>query len=81
MKNSIANIIECVGPLCISDLRKNPITRSISGITERIMTKGKLKLTLKNLADALASKYPIPICPSMNEVLTPLKTKLPCADY
>ena len=69
MKTSIAVTIECVGPLCISILRRKSKRMSISGITERTKTKGKLKFTLRSLADALPNRYPSAMCPTANEAV------------
>lgn len=55
-KIRIAAIMECVGPRCISDLSKKSKIMSMSGITDRVKIKGKLKFTLESLEDALPSK-------------------------
>ena len=58
MKTSIATIIECVGPRCISDLSRKPRRMSMSGIIDRTKIKGMLIFTLSNRADAFPNRYP-----------------------
>lgn len=67
MKISKADIMECVGPRCMLDLRRNWKIMSMSGIVDRTRTNGILKFTLRSFPDALASKYAIPMCPTANE--------------
>ena len=66
-KTSMADIIECVGPRCISVLRKKSKRMSISGSTDRTKIKGKLNFALRMPADALPSRYAIPMCPMANK--------------
>lgn len=75
MKTSIAVITECVGPRCISVLRRKSKRRSMSGITERTKISGTLKFTLRSLADALLNKYASAMCPTANEVCSSLEGK------
>ena len=75
MKTSMAVIIECVGPLCISTLKKKLNMISMSGSTERTKIKGMLKFTLRSFPDALPNKYPSAMCPTANEVSSSLKSK------
>ena len=68
MKTSIAAIIECVGPRCISAIRGSK-RMSMSGIIERTKIKGMLRFTLRSFADALPNRYASAMCPTANEVL------------
>ncbi len=74
-KISIASNTECVGPRCTSDLSRKSRIMSTSGITERVKINGTLKFTLRNLADALARRYAIDMCPTANDAVSSLKTK------
>ena len=67
MKTSVAITIECVGPRCISDWRRNWKMMSMSGIIERTKINGMLKFTLKSFPDAFANRYAIAMCPTAYE--------------
>lgn len=75
MKMSIADITECVGPRCISMLKRKSKTMSMSGSTERTRTKGTFMFTLRSFADVLLSRYPSAMCPIANEIGSSLKMK------
>ena len=74
MKTTIAAIIECVGPRCISAMRGSK-RMSMSGIIERTKISGMLRFTLRSFADALASRYASAMCPTANEVFSSLEGK------
>src|SRR3989304_4361893 len=67
MKTSVAITIECVGPRCISELKRNSNMMSTSGIIERTKINGMLRFTLKSFADALPNRYASAMCPTANE--------------
>jgi hypothetical protein len=59
IKTKIVIIIECVGPRCTGNPKRNSVIMSMSGIIERTRTNGMLKLTLKSLPEPLANRYEI----------------------
>jgi hypothetical protein len=72
MKANVKTIIECVGPLCISEPVKKSKIISMSGKMERTRTIGMLTVMLSALEELLPKRYAIAICPTANKWVPPL---------